>query len=175
MIRRLLTVAATATAVAVALLGPATSAQAAPTHKGQTLLQLDPGAATALHSLGVQVGLVAPGYVSGDSLAMPVTGRYPAAVIKHVGGISLSGGGTTVTLTNFWIDTTTGLVSGVVNDAARVDLFSIAAGPAPGTVSLLLTPAAASALNGAFGVSAFAAGFPTAFATPQPKAAGARV
>ena len=39
----------------------------------------------------VACGVGGPGYVAGDALAMPVTGRYPATVIKHGGGIFVAG------------------------------------------------------------------------------------
>ena len=173
MLRRVSAIVLAAVAAVGLLLTIGSAATAAPTHKGQTLLRLHPDAAAALGSLGVEVGLLAPGYVSGDALAMPVTGRYPAPVVKHVGGLGLTAGATTVTLTNFWIDTTSGQVSGIVNESVRLDLFAITAGPSAGTVTLVLTAGAAAALDAAFSVSAFEAGMPIAYATPQPRAAGA--
>jgi hypothetical protein len=104
------------------------------------------------------------------------------AEIDHAGGLSLTGGGTTVELSAFVIDLAgtrpvlTGLVT--VNDGllGRVPLFELAL-PASGGVSgnddflkvndvaVTLSQEAATALNSVFKVNAFVAGFPigTAF------------
>ena len=97
----------------------------------------------------------------------------------HSGGLNLKAGNTTVTLSDFVIDTTgsapvlTGLVSANGDLVARLPLFSITLTQTPtiknygvaGQViisgaALALTSQAAAALNQAFGVSAFSEGIP---------------
>lgn len=146
----------------VAVVAPAA---AAPTKKGQTVVTLSPGAAAALSSLGVAVGTTGPAYASGTGVAFPVVGRTGDAVIQHVGGLSLTAGETTVTLGNFWIDTSEGVVTGIVDDSVRVPLFTLGASTAQG-VSLLLTEAAADYLNDAFAVSAFTEGLVLGYGAP---------
>ena len=149
--RTLLSVTLGITLAAATVLATVAPASAAPTKKGQTVVTLSSGAAAALTSLGVEVGTTGPAYVSGTGVAFPVVGRTGDAVIQHVGGLSLTAGETTVTLSNFWIDTTSGVVSGIVDDTVRVPLFTLG-DPAAAGVSLELTDAAADYLNDAFGL-----------------------
>ena len=76
--------------------------------------------------------------------------------IKHSGGVTLTAGSTTVTLSNFWIDLGRLRVSGDVAGIGRVDLFKIRLtdSPRPGPVKLTLTGTAAAALNSAFNITA---------------------
>jgi len=136
-----------ATAVLVAASAPAS---AAPTTKGQTVVTLDSGLAAALTGLGVQVGVVRPAYGKGSGVAFPIVGNPARGVIKHVGGLTLSAGSTTVSLTNYWIDGA--VITGVVNGGDRLPLFDITA--PGGVVTLDLTDVAAGALNATFGVTA---------------------
>ena len=132
------------------LLAVAAPATAAPTRKGQTVVTLDAGLATALTGLGVDVGVVRPAYGKDGGVAFPIVGNPSRGPVKHVGGLTLSAGDTVVSLTNYWIDGA--VLSGVVNGGDRVPLFDITA--PGGVVRLDLTDVAAGALNAAFGVSA---------------------
>ena len=146
-----LVTALTGLAVATAaLLAVSAPASAAPTAKGQTVVTLDSGLAAALTGLGVQVGVVRPAYGTAAGVAFPIVGNPARGPVKHVGGLSLSAGTTTVNLTNYWIDGS--VITGVVNGGDRVPLFDITT--PGGVLTLDLTDVAAGALNAAFHVSA---------------------
>lgn len=167
-------------AVAAALV--AGSAVAAPTvgiKSGVTTVTPDGGFLAAAKSLSVTVGPI-----QGKTLAFPfLAGNIDLANAKgeilHSGGIVLKSATTTVELRNFIIDTTgtmpvlTGLVVANEVTVGRIPLFSLVL-PAnitvplqakgkmkmltiPG-VTLNLTAGAATALNGAFKVTAFKGG-----------------
>jgi hypothetical protein len=141
--------------------------------KGSTTLALDPGAASALTSLGVSVAPVSPASAGPNGVAFPITGFSgriwpPALKIKHSGGLALSAGPTTVQLTDYTIvvDRSPDLVA-TVNGGPRVSILKLdfskarlgfSGGLTLGPVKASLTAAAADALNGAFGVSAFTKG-----------------
>lgn len=105
----------------------------------------------------------------------PITGFQPSKVrIKHSGGISLTAGSATISLSSFNIDLArsrvSAKVSGTVGDVGRVDLFKIRGSDRVdlGLVRLTLTSTAAAALNSTFGVSAFARDATFGYATPRP-------
>ncbi len=162
-------------------------AQAAPSAKissGYTLVELAPSFVSALTSLNVAPGQVLPG-ILGSVAYFPITGgridlSNAKGEIPHGGGLSLTAGSTKVELTDFIINTTgaspqlTGIVSANGSIVGRIPLFNVAlppelrlplAAPAAEQAFLLhgarltLTAEAATALNGAFGVTAFASGF----------------
>ena len=150
---------------------------------GYTELKLDPGTATALTSappagFGLTPGLVGTATLSTpgnllDGIRFPITNTLWNTIftrqIRHSGGISLTGGGTTVTLTDYtinlgWNSTLTAVVtaSGAVNASfGRVPILklgymgagvSIGGGVLRiGPVTGRLTSTAASALTAAFG------------------------
>jgi hypothetical protein len=136
---------------------------------GATSLKVDSGTLGALGSLGVTPGAVAPGRLEGATYAFPITNPLGSAirtgVVRHAGGISLSAGGTTVKLTDFDIKLRDRLLFGKVNGAGPVALLDLDysdtrfkfrwGGIELGPVSTTLTQGAATALNQAFGVSAF--------------------
>lgn len=163
--RTILTMAIGVALAAVTVLATVAPAAAAPTRKGQTVVTLSAGAVAALTSLGVEVGTTGPAYASGTGVAFPVVGRTGDVVIQHVGGLSLTAGQTTVRLSNFWIDTTGGVVTGIVDDTVRVPLFTIGAATPQG-VTLALTDPAADYLNDAFGVTAFTQGLVLGYGAP---------
>lgn len=158
--------------------------QAAPTVRpfgGATSVELSEALVGALNTLGLTPGAVEPGALTEGMAQFPITGGgIDQATLRgdifHVGGLSLSNqAGTTVELFNFIIDTAsemavlTGLVT--VNDdlVGRVPLFDLNLAQAQveadlfrltiSGVTVRLTAAAALALNDAFGVEAFVAGF----------------
>jgi hypothetical protein len=142
--------------------------------KGKTTLELDPGAGAALQSLGVSVAPVAPATAGADGISFPISGLggslFPLTLkINHSGGLALSAGSTTVSLTDYTIvlGRSPNLVA-TVNGGPRVSILSLdlsrtrlgfsRSGLTLGPVKASLTEAAAGALNGAFGVTAFTKG-----------------
>lgn len=148
---------------------------------GQTDLALDPGAASALTSLGVTPGLVGQAVANPNgTFGFPITGgkvnaKTLAGQVPHVGGISLTKGSTVVTLTDFNIDTRAAELTAKINGGARAAILSLdLTAPAVdvgdttvtvGNVTGKLTQGAADALNGAFGVTAFTQGLTLGVAT----------
>ena len=156
-----------------------------PRVSGTTSLDLNAATAAALTSLGVTPGVTGTATVSGSTVSFPITGGdavihankhyapgYVDGVILHQGsGLTLTKGGTTVTLSDFTIDPGDSILYGDVDGtvgAANVPLLQLDGRPLvittsggkvhlDGTVANL-TPTAASALNKAFGVTAFQAG-----------------
>ena len=86
--------------------------------RGYTQVTVAPDTLAALTSLGVTPGVVAPGQLaSADPLAVrfPITGYQLRNLrIEHQGGVTLTAGATTVTITNFFIDLSRLRVSGEV-------------------------------------------------------------
>ena len=178
MLRMMKVLAATAGAAALLAVGalPASAATTASTatDRGYTKVTIAPSTLAALTSLGVSPGVVAPAAVS---KASPLSVHFPMVgygskktVIKHVGGITLTAGATTVTITDLYIDLARGRVSGDVAGIGRVDLFKIrpATNVRYGAVKLVLTSTAAGALNAAFGTTALTENFLFGYATPRP-------
>lgn len=149
--------------------------------KGNTTLALDPGAASALTSLGVSVSPVAPASAGPDGVSFPITGVAgrlfpPSLSINHSGGLALSAGATTVALTDYTIvlGKSPNLIA-TVNGGPRVSILKLDLSRSRigfsgryltvGPVTASLTAAAAGALNGAFGVSAFTEGLVLGSAT----------
>jgi hypothetical protein len=150
---------------AVATVATVAPAAAAPTKKGQTVVTLSAAAGDLLEELKVAVGTTGPAYPSGSGIAFPVVGRTGDAVIQHVGGLSFTAGETTVTIENFWIDTDSGVVTGIVDDTVRVPLFTLGAETDDG-LELKLTMVAADYLNGAFDVEDFSKGLVIGYGAP---------
>jgi hypothetical protein len=163
--RTLLSVTLGVALAATTVLATVAPASAAPTKKGQTVVTLDAAAAGVITGLGVAVAPTGPATADGLAFTFPVVGRTGDAVIQHVGGLSLSAGDTVVTLSNFWIDTSTGVVSGVVDDTVRVPLFTLGDASASG-LALELTDAAADYLDAAFGVDVFTEGLVIGYGAP---------
>jgi hypothetical protein len=142
---------------------------------GGTTVSVDAGAAAALQSLGISLAPTGAAEAGVSGVTFPITkGKLDkqtlAGQIRHIGGLDLSKGATTVGLKRFFINIDdapdlTGRVS--VNGAkvGRVELFSLdltnLAVERKGKhlrlsgVGLKLTQGAADALNGAFGTTAF--------------------
>lgn len=168
-------------------LGLAGAVQAAPTvgtYGGTTTVALDGGFVAALDSLGVELGLAGNASAGAAGVGFPIPAgeidlETAAGQIVHTGGITLSAGGLTVTLSTFIIDTTgdtpvlTGLVKANNDLLFRAPLFDLElpAGltlplrtsrlgqlPLPG-VGVTLTAEAADLLNAVFEVDAFEEGF----------------
>ncbi|WP_413624574.1 hypothetical protein [Luteibacter sp. Lutesp34] len=182
----------TAAVTALLVFGGAQPAMAAPTvntYAGTTAVSLSSALLDALSSLNVSVSRQFPADLNGGTARFPIpTGQIDLGSahgeIVHAGGLNLKAGATTVTLSDFVIDTTgptpvlTGLVAANGDVVGRLPLFAITLTRNPvirnfgvaGQVSisgasLALTDAAAQALNGAFGVTAFAQGIPVGTAS----------
>ncbi len=151
---------------------------------GQTTLQVSPTTAGALTSLGVAAGPVAPATAGSAGLAFPVSaGKVArqgfAGRIDHTGGINLSAGATSVDLTRFQINVDrapdlTGLAGGNRLSILNLDLSNSKVGVSNRNlvitnVASTLTGPAASALNGAFSVTAFQGGLDFGTARVQAK------
>jgi hypothetical protein len=151
---------------------------------GTTSLALDPGTASALTSLGVTAAPLAPATAGAAGLAFPITGgalnaKTLAGSATHSGGIRLSKGATAVDLRNFTIRVkkSPDLTAEVGN--ARVSILSLDLSKAKvatkgrtvtvSGVVASLTAGAATALNQAFGTTAFAAGLKVGTATVAAK------
>ena len=147
---------------------------------GATTLALDPGAASALQSLGVTPGVLAPATVGGAGLAFPITGgKVDAATlagsIAHSGGISLTKGATVVELRDFEIGIDDSPALSALVGGQRVEILTLDASnvkrSARGRTVVVegvvakLTAAAAGALNQAFGTTAFTEGLTLGTAT----------
>ncbi|MDX2270029.1 MAG: hypothetical protein NW208_18145 [Bryobacter sp.] len=180
------TIAAVA-ALTLSLSAPS-QAQTYPVEGGRTYVTLSSEFAGALGSLGVFVGPIGKGRVLHGVASFPINGgsldvANATGEVTHKGGLFLTAGTTSVRLMDFNIELTgtpglTGLVVANGTVVGRIRLFDIAL---PAGITLPLAPAngrffdlmgarvtlsgtAATALNGVFGVSAFAAGFPIGMA-----------
>ena len=167
-----------------ALAGPSVALR-----QGTTSVVLSPQLLQAATALGVTLDDVGPATVDGGVAIFPFTGGVldtasAGGEILHGGGLSLTAGSTTVTLTDFIIETTgtsaprlTGLVTADGNFVGRAPLFALAipdlflplAPNAQGKivvrhVLVTLTAEAAAALNGTFSITAFTAGLPIGIA-----------
>jgi hypothetical protein len=182
-VRRTLLSLAASLALSVAA-GAAIAAPTVSTLGGDTQVALSATFVQALTSLGVAPSPSFPARLRHGTATFPIpTGEIDLGTLKgeiaHNGGLNLDAGGTRVNISSFQIDTTgaapaiTGLVK--VNDAliGRIALFDLQLTAAPtvrryalyGTLQLkdvgvTLSAEAAEALNGVFGVTAFAAGLP---------------
>jgi hypothetical protein len=168
-----------AAALTVLALAPTAGAHQRPAGYGATTLALDPGAAEALKKLGVTPGVVAPATAEADGLRFPITNSVFSALctrqIRHSGGISLTAGATTVTLTDFIInldrrpDLTARINGGdrasILDLSLRGASLRVHPGVTLGPVTATLTAGAAGALNDAFGVTAFTEGLTLGQAT----------
>jgi hypothetical protein len=170
--------------VTVALASTALFAQTTvPALSGTTNVALTASFLSALNSLGVAPGVVYPTVLNGTTVNFPISsGAIDLTTAKgnldHQGGLTLTAGGTTVTIQDFIIDTTgaapviTGLAT--VNGAlvGRITLFDLAFASgfttplklSGGTflslsgIAVTLDPTAASVLNSVFSTSAFKGG-----------------
>lgn len=142
---------------------------------GGTTVSVDAGAAGALQSLGISLAPTGAAKAGMSGVTFPITGgkldkQTLVGQIRHIGGLELSKGGTTVGLKRFFINIDdapdlTGRVSLNGSKVGRVELFSLdltnLAVERKGKylrlsgVGLKLTQGAADALNGAFGTTAF--------------------
>lgn len=146
---------------------------------GYTQVTVAPDVYALVASAGITPAPIggAKAFPVGNTLAarFPITGYSLSGLrIKHSGGISLTAGSATISLSDFYIDLArlkvSGVVSGSVGDVGRVDLFNVRLSDRYdlGLVRLTLTDAAAGALNATFGVNAFAGGATFGYATPRP-------
>lgn len=175
---------ASACALGIGLAGAAQAAPTVGTYSGTTTVELDGGFVAALGSLGVELGLAGNASAGAAGVGFPIPAGEidlgtAAGQIIHTGGITLTAGELTITLSSFIIDTTgaspvlTGLVKSNNDLLFRAPLFDLQlpAGltlplrtsrlgrlPLP-DVGMTLTAEAADLLNAVFEVDAFVEGF----------------
>ena len=180
--RSTLTRCLTAAAVAVALLVGAGGAPAQAEHArrlGYTQVTVAPGVYQLIASAGITAAPIDPAvafpYRGTLAARFPITGyTWSSLTIKHRGGLTLSAGDATISLSSFHIELgrlrVSGAVAGSAVNAPRVALFRIRYSDRYdlGLVRLALTNVAAGALNTTFGVNAFSAGDTFGYATPNP-------
>jgi hypothetical protein len=164
MLRRLtagLALAAGAALAVSALAVPANAVSPAGKARGATTVTLDAGTIGAVVGLGLSPAAAAPGVLGGDPLkaSFPIVGNSKGGIIKHTGGLTLTGGEDTLALTNYWIDTNEGVLTAAAalngDGLGRIPLFELGSAPASSacaaSASLALTSDAAEALTMIFG------------------------
>ncbi len=180
---RAVLVALLATVAALVAVAPAKAADPLPVTGVDTRLALDPGAAAALTSLGVQVRPSTSATVDeAGRIVFPVTGGELTPELQgrvtHSGGLFLRKGrfGLPINVQRFTIDLTGGVPKlnaelryvGLRFDLATLTNISVAPGEGGATVvtaDVELTGFAASVLNLAFQTKALGAGFKLGTAT----------
>lgn len=139
-----------------------------------TYLVLDPGTAQVLTDNDVAVAPAAPAEAAEAGIAFPITGEQVDAttlasgVITHTGGLTFSAGGTDLTVTDFSVDLSTGVLTATLPDGSPLPLLNLDlsmaevsdtdAGKDVKGVKGSLTGGAATALNDTFGVELFSDG-----------------
>lgn len=169
-------IAAALAAAGLVAAGVAAPATAAPSNKGTTTVTFKAETVALLTgALGFTgIAPTGPGKASvesdGDLAAVfGITGKTGDAQIQHVGGLALSKGMTTATLSNFTIDLDKGVVTGIVNDSFRAPLFNIGDGSADG-VELEVHPVAGGLLASVFDIPDVT-GVVLAYGAPNEKSA----
>lgn len=172
-------VAGVATLGLTAAVAPtASAAEAAPKSVGTTRVVVAPKVVTLITGAGITPSTTGPAKASafGKGLAVdfPITGVDLATLrLAHKGGITLAGGGRTISIKRPAISLTKGTVSayvsGSIGKVGRVGVFTIAASKRLdyGLVRLNLTATGAGALNKTFKVHAFSGGDKFGYATPS--------
>ena len=167
---RRLAVITSALAAGAVIAAPSALAADVPVASGATRLSLNPATAKVLTGAGLSVAPIGPATASGRRIAFPITGgridpATAAGRVTHSGGLAFASHGTTVRLTNFIVNTAGArpVLTAAVG-SARIPLASVDLSKASvirrgsggiGTwvvrAQANLTPAAAAALNAAFG------------------------
>jgi hypothetical protein len=162
-----------AAGAAVLATAPAASAAVA-LDDGQTRLTLNKGTAAALSDLGVSVKPTGPARATGRHVRFPLRGGSidpptAAGKIKHRGGLRLKAGRTKVVLDNYTVNVGRRITLSARLGDGRVTILKLTGTPKVtrdgfgtnvGGLTAKLNKAAAKALNGAFGVTAFKKGLP---------------
>jgi hypothetical protein len=141
---------------------------------GATTLALDPGAAATLQSLGVAVAPLAPAFANADgTFALPITrgkvnAKTLAGSVDHRGGLVFSRDATALPVKDVIVYTSgvprltadlgAGRLEFLALDVANVVETSAGLTETLAGVVVRLTPDGATALNQAFGTTAFGAG-----------------
>lgn len=127
--------------------------------RGTTSVDLEPATIdVVVNTLGLTPAAITPGQLSGLEASFPIVGNAKDGVIKHVGGLSLSDGETTLKLTQYFIDTNVGQLTAVASvdgvRVGRIPLFDVTLiAPAAGcaaSADLALSADAAAALDAIF-------------------------
>ncbi len=165
----------TAAATTAAMDTTETAAAAMVTLTGEnTYLVLDSATAGVLTDNMVAVAPAAPAEAAEDGIAFPITGDQVDAatlgsgVITHTGGLTFTAGETELTVKDFSVDLSTGILTATLPDGAMLPLLNLDLSMAEVSdtdqgkdvkgVKGALTADAAAALNTTFGVEIFTDG-----------------
>ena len=128
--------------------------------RGATTVTLNTVTIGAVVGLGLTPAALAPGVLGGDPLqaSFAIVGNSKGGIIKHTGGLSLTAGNKSLALTNYYINTNTGVLTAEAalngTSLGRIPLFDLGSAPAKAgcaaTAELTLTNAAAGALTAIF-------------------------
>jgi hypothetical protein len=148
---------------------------------GSTTLALNPATAQVLADNSVAVAPASEARATSAGTAFPIQGgllhaRTLAGRVTHSGGLTFTAGGKDLTVRDFTINTRRGLLTAYVDEAnTRLPILTLSLAKAKVTatakhltvrnVKATLTDAAATALNGYFGVSLFQGGLKIGTAT----------
>lgn len=156
--RRSTRIAATVASAGLIAAAMAAPASAAPSQKGSTTVTFKADTLALLTGGLGFTGIAPTGPASASvetdndlAAVFGITGKTGDTRIQHVGGLALSKGATTATLSNFTINVSTGKVSGIVNDSFRTDLFDLGELTADG-YELIVTPGAGALLASVFSI-----------------------
>jgi len=98
-------------------------------NRGTTTVKLDEGTIKAVEGLGLTPSAVAPGTLSGLTATFPIVGKIRHNIVRHKGGLALSGSGKTLALTEYTINGNTGVLTTEAElngkDLGRVTLFDL--------------------------------------------------
>lgn len=177
-ITRIATVAAVATLAMSFTVGSANAIAPKGKARGATTVTLNTGTIGAVVGLGLTPAAVAPGVLGGNPLqaSFPIVGNSKGGIITHTGGLSLTAGSKSLALTNYHINTNTGVLTAAAalngTDLGRIPLFDLGSAPAQNgcaaTAKLTLGTTAAGALTAIFSAPDLTgADFGTACVTPR--------
>jgi hypothetical protein len=143
---------------------------------GVTMLKLYPATAKALTDNGVGVGLASEARSSDSGLTFPIVGgvidaKSLSGRIRHVGGLTFTAGGKSLTIRDFTINTTYTRLTAYVDEVkARITVLNLDFGKAKialgkgmlsvRNVGATLNKQAATALDGYFSTTLFTPGLP---------------
>ena len=153
-------IAAVATLALSVTVGSANAITPTGKARGATTVTLNTTTIGAVVDLGLTPAALAPGVLGGDpqQASFPIVGNAKDGIIKHTGGLSLTAGSTSLALTNYYIDTKTGVLTAAAalngTELGRIPLFDLGAAPADSrcaaSAELTLNTAAAAALSAIF-------------------------
>jgi hypothetical protein len=140
--------------------GAADAASATPIKSGKTVITLDAGTVTAVHTAGLKIQPIRPATEVGRALTLPTAGGTatpPNYVENETGGFVVSNSATRVEFTNITLDTAHHVAHARVSGQGRIAALALgdpqngSGGPGFvqfGAYTVTFTPAAVRALDG---------------------------